>query len=131
MQTISFSNRNAFLGLGTVSIFLLAYFAQVFLAAIFKIIRMMSGDKCIKDKVNQYLIDGLFFNTILTITTECFLEFIIYGFLNIYTLDISTNGEVLGLIFAFICVFLVAFLISVLIWSTAFKNETQIASQEF
>ncbi len=124
MKTISFDNRNAFLGLGTVSVVLLAYFAQVFLAAIFKIIRMISRDKYIKDKVYQYLINGLFFNTILTITTECFLEFIIYGFLNIYTIDTSTNGEVLGLMFAFICVFLSMFLISVLIWSLALKNET-------
>ena len=78
----------------------------------------------VKGHLNQNLIKGLFFNTILTITTECLVEFIIYGFLNIYTLDISTNGEVLGLIFSFICVFLVVFLISALIWSIAFKNES-------
>ena len=77
------------------------------------------------------MIKGLLFKKILTITTECFVEFVIYGFLNIYTLDISTNGEVLGLIFAFICFFLVVFLTSALIWSITFKNENQIASEEF
>ena len=84
---------------------------------------MISGDKCIEDKVYKYLIKGLFFNTILTITIEGFIEFFVYGFLNLYTIDSSTNGEVLGLIFAFISVFLSLFLISVLSWSIAFKDE--------
>ena len=128
MQTISFNNRNAFLGLGTITVFIIAYFSQVLLAAVFKIISMIYQDKCTKNKVYECLIKGLFFNTILTITTECFVEFVIYGFLNIYTLDISTNGEVLGLIFASICIFLVIFLTSVLVFSIAFKDETQIAS---
>ena len=43
MQSISFNSRNTFLGLGTVSIILLAYFALVFLVAVFKILIMISG----------------------------------------------------------------------------------------
>ena len=43
MQSISFNSRNTFLGLGTVSIILLTYFALVFLAAVFKILIMISG----------------------------------------------------------------------------------------
>ena len=124
MQTISFSNRNAFLGLGTITVYIIAYFSQVLLATVFKIVRMISGDKCTKNKVYQYLIKGLFFNTILTITMEGFIEFVVLGLLNIYTIDYSTNGEVLGLIFAFICIFLSVFLISVQIWSITFKDET-------
>ncbi len=45
MQTISFDNPNAFLGLGTVSVYLLAYFAQVIFAMILKIIIMITDKK--------------------------------------------------------------------------------------
>jgi hypothetical protein len=73
----------------------------------------------------------LFFNPILSITIEAFLEFIIYGFLNIYVRDTSTNGEILGLIFAFICILLVIFLINALFWSFFFKDDIQLKSEEF
>ena len=62
---------------------------------------------------------------------EGLLEFIFYGFLNIFVWDTSKNGEILGLIFAFICIFLIFFLINALIWSMIFKDEIQIASEEF
>jgi len=70
------------------------------------------------------MIKGLFFNSILSMTMEGFLEFIVYGFLDIYTRDSSSNGEILGLVFAFICIFLSVFLINSLIWSIIFKDET-------
>jgi hypothetical protein len=54
---------------------------------------------------------------------EGFLEFIVYGFLNTYIRDTSTNGEILGLVFAFICIFSALFLINSLIWSIFFKDE--------
>ena len=62
---------------------------------------------------------------------ECFLEFIIYGFLSVYVWDSSTNGEILGLVFAFICIFLVIFLINALIWSIIYKDDAQLVSEEF
>jgi len=54
---------------------------------------------------------------------EGFLEFIVYGFLSIYMRDTSTNGEILGMVFAFICIFLAFFLVNSLIWSVFFKDE--------
>ena len=51
MQTISFNNTNAFLGLGTVSVYLLAYFAQVFVAMVLKILSMITDNKYIKKKL--------------------------------------------------------------------------------
>jgi len=62
---------------------------------------------------------------------ECFLEIIIYGFLSVYVWDRRTNGEILGLVFAFICIFLVIFLINALIWSIISKDDEQLASKEF
>jgi hypothetical protein len=52
MQTISFNNTNAFLGLGIVSVYLLAYFAQVTHAMVLKILSMITDKKYIKIKLN-------------------------------------------------------------------------------
>ena len=51
MQTISFNNTNAFLGLGTASVYLLAYFGQVTLAMFLKIFIKNTGNKFIKKKL--------------------------------------------------------------------------------
>ena len=50
MQTISFNSTNAFIGLGTLSVYLLAYFAQLFFAMFLKIIIMITDKKYIKKK---------------------------------------------------------------------------------
>ena len=123
MQFISFETTNAFLGLGTVSVYLLAYFAQVFFAMLIIIFKIITDKKFIKKRLLKKILAGLFFNSILSITMEGFLEFFVYGFLSIYIRDTTSNGEILGLIFAFICISLVVFLIITLIWSIVFKNE--------
>ena len=48
MQTISFNTINAFIGLGSISIYILAYFAHVALAIILKLIIVATGEKIIK-----------------------------------------------------------------------------------
>ena len=98
---------------------------------ILKMFIKVTDEKFINKQIYQKLLKGLFFNSILSITLESFLEQIIYGFLNIYYRDKSTNGEILGLIFAFICIFSVFFLLNSLIWSLFFKNEIQLTSEEF
>jgi len=45
MQTISFNTTNTFIGLGTVSVYLLGYFGQLALAITFKILIMITGEK--------------------------------------------------------------------------------------
>jgi hypothetical protein len=51
MQTISFNSTNAFLGLGTISVYLLAYLGQVILAMFLKIFIKITGIKFIKKKL--------------------------------------------------------------------------------
>ena len=48
MQTISFDTINAFIGLGSISVYLLAYFAQVALAIFLKIFIIATGELFIK-----------------------------------------------------------------------------------
>ena len=48
MQTISLNSTNAFIGLGTVSVYLLAYFSQFIFAMFLKIVIMITDKKYIK-----------------------------------------------------------------------------------
>ena len=45
MQTISFDTTNTFIGLGTVSLYMLGYFGQLALAFTLKIFIMITGEK--------------------------------------------------------------------------------------
>jgi hypothetical protein len=77
-------------------------------------------------------IKGLFFNIILSMTMEGFFEFLVYSLLNLYTIDLSLNGEVLGVMISSLCIYLAAIYLPVsLLWAIFSKNEKQIASNEF
>ena len=55
---------------------------------------------------------------------EGYLEFTINGFLNILTADTSLNGEILGIIIAYFCVYIaIVFLTIALLWVIFTKNE--------
>ena len=51
MQFISFSTLNTFIGLGSISVYLLAYFGQLALAMILKMLIKITGDKFIKKQL--------------------------------------------------------------------------------
>jgi hypothetical protein len=51
MQTISFNTVNTFIGLGTVSVYLLAYFGQIALAMILKTFDKITGEKFINKQL--------------------------------------------------------------------------------
>jgi hypothetical protein len=60
-------------------------------------------------------------------TIECFIEFLVYGVLNICTIDASTYGEILGMLLSFICIFLAVLLLpSAIIWSLFSKDESHL-----
>ena len=63
---------------------------------------------------------------------ETYLEFIVYGCLNIYTYNTSTKGEILGVMVAVFCIFsAVIFLPSSLSWAISLKDEKYLGSDEF
>ena len=85
---------------------------------------MISGEKLItKEKFDKF-VKGLFFENILTLTLEGYVDILIHVFLNIYTFDTSTNGEKLGLMITIIGAFLTMnFLPISLIWAIFFMDE--------
>jgi hypothetical protein len=86
---------------------------------------MISGEKIVKKKLLKQSLNGLFFNSILSLTMEGYIDILINGFLNIYTKDTSTNGEIIGFLVAILCLFLtVNFLPITLSWAIFSKNES-------
>jgi N-acetylglucosamine-6-phosphate deacetylase len=58
-------------------------------------------------------------------TMEGYIDLLINGFLNAYTNDTSTNGEVLGFMIAMLSIFLTTnFLPIALSWAIFSKNES-------
>ena len=85
---------------------------------------MITGEKIIKKKFFKQSLNGLFFNSILSMTMEGYIDLLINGFLNIYTKDTSTNGEIIGFLIAILCVLLtVNFLPISLSWAIFLKND--------
>ena len=93
MKSISFNQRNAFLGLGTAIIYLFIYLFQVFIVILLKIIILITDEKYIKKNLLKKILKDLFFNTIISMTMEGYIDFLINAFINIYTADTSMNGE--------------------------------------
>ena len=63
---------------------------------------------------------------------EGFLEFMVYSLLNYYTLDLKTNGEILGFVVSLISSFFGCLFVPVaLIWVIFTKNEKQLARIAF
>jgi hypothetical protein len=85
---------------------------------------MITGEKFIKKKLLIKVLKGLFFDSILSMTMEGYIDFLINGFLNIYTMNTSTNGDILGFMVAMLCIFLtVNFLPIALTWTIYSKDE--------
>ena len=88
MQTISFNDRNAATGMGSVTFYLIIYFAQIILVALIKIIMMVSGERFLKKSLFKKINKGLFFNTIISLSMEGLIELTVNAFLNLYTADL-------------------------------------------
>lgn len=131
MQTIGFDKRNAALGLGSATIYIFVYFAQVIIVILFVIIILSTGERFVRLRHVYKIKKGLFFNSLITLTLECQIEFLIYSFLNFYTKDFSMNGETLGFFIAVFCSFCMIFVFIALLWAISTKNQRQIANRKF
>ena len=124
MQTISFNDRNAATGLGSATIYLFLYFAQITLVVIMKIVVFFTGNEFIKEHHIEKVIKGLFFNTLISLILEGLIEFIVYSALNIFTKDFTLSGEILGFLISIISLFCAFIIIPIAsLWAIFTKNE--------
>ena len=97
---------------------------QVLTVVLLKIFILFTGHRFVKKRLFQKFIKGLFFNTLISLTMEGLLEFIVYSFLNLYTKDLTLNGEILGFVISIFCSFSsVIFLPLAILWEIITKDE--------
>ena len=124
MQWIAYYGTNAFTGLGSVTIYIFIYFFNVFIVLILKLFIWITAGKFGGHWLLEKSIKDLFFNLILSMTMEGLLEFVIYSFLNFYSIDLTLNGEVLGVMISSFCIFLAAIFLPIsLLWAIFSKDE--------
>ena len=118
MQNISYNNANAFLGLGSGTIYLIFYFLMIILICLLKFFILISQGKLGGKKLLKKLIKGLFFNAIISMTMEGYFEFLVFGIINAYTADLNSIGDILGITTAGFCLFMAIIAIPIaLIWN--------------
>jgi len=96
----------------------------VFIVLILKLFIWITGGKFGGHWLLEKSIKDLFFNLILSMTMEGLLEFVIYSFLNFYSIDLTLNGEILGVMISSFCIFLAAIFLPIsLLWAIFSKDE--------
>ena len=110
--------------MGSLTIFLFLYFIQLFLFILLKLFICATGESLITKKIYNRVLKGLFFNTIISMTIEGFLDFVVYSVLNINTSSFKKNGEILGFSISIICLFSSLIFVPIAaIWAILTKNE--------
>ena len=118
--------------MGSATIYLFLYFAQIILVVILKIIVSLTGNKFVKKYLLKIAIKGLFFNTIITLILEGLLEFIVYSALNLFTKDFTLSGEILGFILSIFLMFCaIIFVPTASLWAIFTKDETTLVKASF
>lgn len=132
MQDLAYNESNAFLGLGSGTIYLLIYIVNVLIIILMVIYILIRNGKCGGKNLLKFMIKDLFFNNLISMTMEGYFEFVIYGLVNAYTADIKTNGDVLGIIIAAFCLYnAIIFLPILLLWAIFTKNQKDLAKKCF
>jgi hypothetical protein len=123
MQDVGFENRNAMLGLATFTFLIIIYFIRVSLSLIMKILVIIFKGKFYTKKIYKKVSSEIFFNTILQMSIEGLIEFIIFGYLNTITRQNTMNGEILGFIFGTFSMYMAGLILpSVLIFLIIVKK---------
>ena len=85
------------LGLGTFTFVIIIYFIRVILSLLMKLIMWMTKEKYYTKYLHNKITGKIFFNAALEFTIEGFIDFTIFGYLNLKTAEYILNGELIGL----------------------------------
>ncbi len=80
-----------------------------------KILSFIFKENSYINKIYRTVISGLFFNTILSMAIEDFIDFNVFGYLNIRTAEFTMSGEQLGFGFGVFSLSLSGFILPITI----------------
>jgi hypothetical protein len=91
--------------LGTLAFIVYLYLTRVFFTLLLGLFIVATKEKfCGKTlkKLCKFLANGIFFNQILRISLEAYIEFYLIGMMNLYTAEFKMSGELLGVMLTFV-----------------------------
>ena len=106
MRDLGYESHNLIQNLNSLALFLSLYFLQVFFALLILMIAYFSKGKWGTNEIYQKMKKRLFFNEIINILIEGYLEFLIAGILNFRAPLDTMNGEITSTIMGFIVLIL-------------------------
>jgi len=110
MQNIGYNERNAFKGLGTLTFVVYLYFSRVFFTILIGLLIKLTNGKFYRKRLNmlyKFSSKGVFFNQILRISLEAYIEFYLIGMMNLYTVEYKLSGELMAIILTFVVQFMI------------------------
>ena len=67
--------------------------------------------------------NGLFYNNLFGMAIEGLIEFLINGYLNLMTAEVSSNGEIMGITISIFCISLSSAILPItILWMICFKS---------
>ena len=102
MRDLGYKTSNSILNLGSLFILLMVYFIRVFLLIFFYISAKFFGRG---KKIYQKQVNALFYNEILLLMMEGYMEFLIAGYLNYDKpiCDDNASGEKIAIVVSYLC----------------------------
>ena len=110
MQNIGYEYRNSYQSLGALTFIIFLYFLRMAISIFFKVLILVlraEDEENILVKIYRTLSKNIFFNQIISLSLESYMEFYIKGLMNLKTADYSTNGEWLGILISYFIFFMI------------------------
>jgi hypothetical protein len=98
---LDYNTSNALIGLGTIGIVLFLYILAVIIIAFFKMFLVVTKKKLGGKKTYKFLYRKLFFNFIIEVSLEAYMELYIYGYISISSQFSFLSGDMIGIIIGF------------------------------
>jgi len=119
---MGYESNNSLLNLKTIFIVFTTILIRIAISGFLKLVNLVSRKICDKklDKINRIykkVSNGIYFGAIISLTFECYFEFLISSYLTLIRPTTSTNGDILSFSFACVLAFLsIIFIPIALIW---------------
>ena len=98
---LDYNTSNALIGLGTIGIIILLYILALILIALFKLFLVLTFKKFGGKQIYKYIHRKLFFNFIIDLGLEAYMELLIFGYISLFSKLSLLSGDFIGLVVGF------------------------------
>ena len=120
--------------MGTLTFVVYLYFTRVIFTLLLAVFIKATKGKYYGEQLKKlfyFSVNGLFFNQIIRIAIEAYIEFFYIGVMNIYTAEYHLSGELLAIILTFFSHFMIFAVLPTLSLYVLCKNVEQLKRENF